>query len=605
MSASAAHALPEAGTPVEAQDSAPLLIAWFMALAIMAASIVPLGILAIRDGVLVDNDDAMRLVQIREWMDGKGWFDLNETRVDPPHGMVSHWPRLIEVPIAGGILAANLFTDRDLAERIVVAVWPTVLLAALAFGLLALARRLVAPPILIAGAAIIALNPLLEFQLTPGRIDHHGVQMLLTLLLLFATVKALVDRSRFAAIAAGVIGALQLAIGLETLPLVAAAATLFGLAWIIQGDRSKRPVGTFGVSLALAGLLLFPATVAPQHWTLTACDVYSPPWLWLALGGGLGLAGLAFIKAPARLVHRVAWALSAGVAAVAVFVAYWPHCLLGPLADVDPLVKQFWLSEVGEAKPIVSLVRENPGFLFFLVFPLVGWLALAFAAYRERQSKPDYAVVFGFGTVGLALAMIAMRGVPFASIFALYGWLYLVDRILGPVLTRGIAAQPAFLRSALVLVILVAALPFGWNALGDALKGNTTANAAAALSCGDRADMAALAAEPQGLVLAPLRLGPRILLATDHDIVGAPYHRDNDGNRMTFETLLDAPDGAHQRIAERGVRYVALCLGDTDLPNLTAYRADSLIADLANGNAPDWLSPLPSDGPIRAWRVVN
>ena len=72
------------------------------------------------------------------------------------------------MPIAGGIAALNLFVERDLAERITVVVWPCILLAALLFGVLLLARRLFAPPILIAAAVIVALNPLLQFQLAPG-----------------------------------------------------------------------------------------------------------------------------------------------------------------------------------------------------------------------------------------------------------------------------------------------------------------------------------------------------------------------------------------------------------------------------------------------------
>jgi hypothetical protein len=117
--------------------------------------------------------------------------------------------------------------------------------------------------------------------------------------------------------------------------------------------------------------------------------------------------------------------------------------------------------------------------------------------------------------------------------------------------------------------------------------------------------MAALAAEPRGLILAPLRLGPRMLVATDHDVVAAPYHRSNSGNRFALETLTAAPDAAHARIKERGVNYLAVCLGDTDLPRLLAYQENSLLKLLVEGPAPPWLLPLPTHGPIHAWRVVD
>ena len=240
MSASAAQALGETGRAGRLKALSPVLAAWLMALFVMALSFVPMTAWTIRNGVLFDNDDAMRLVQVREFMDGKGWYDLNETRVDPPHGMVSHWPRLIELPIAGGIAIAERFADRDLAERIVVGVWPSVMLAAFVLGLLLVASRLFAPPTLFAAAAIVAFSPLLQFQLAPGRIDHHGVQMLLALALAAATIGAIVGGRRSAAVAAGVVGALIVAIGLETLPIVAGAAVLFGAAWIFQGESLAR-----------------------------------------------------------------------------------------------------------------------------------------------------------------------------------------------------------------------------------------------------------------------------------------------------------------------------------------------------------------------------
>jgi hypothetical protein len=35
---------------------------------------------------LSDMDDAMRLVQVREFLAGQGWFDLHEMRLGPPDG---------------------------------------------------------------------------------------------------------------------------------------------------------------------------------------------------------------------------------------------------------------------------------------------------------------------------------------------------------------------------------------------------------------------------------------------------------------------------------------------------------------------------------------
>src|SRR5258708_10075690 len=73
---------------------------------------------------LSDMDDAMRLVQVREFLAGRGWFDLHEMRLGPPDGYDTHWSRLIDAGIAGLLLIFNLFTDTAFAERLVRTIWP-------------------------------------------------------------------------------------------------------------------------------------------------------------------------------------------------------------------------------------------------------------------------------------------------------------------------------------------------------------------------------------------------------------------------------------------------------------------------------------------------
>jgi hypothetical protein len=602
-------ALSESASPQTRAESrpagfAPILVAWLLALAIIATAAVPMAIKTVRDGTLFDNDDAMRLVEMRDWMAGQSWFDMTEHRVDPPTGMLSHWSRLIELPMAAAIRALSATLDRGLAERIVIAVWPLVLLAALVLTILRLAARVFPPPVSLAAAAMVALNPILQFQLLPGRIDHHGTQMLLVLLLGFATIRAIVEKRPGAAVAAGVVSAVSLAIGLEAVPLVALAAGLFGLAFIIEGAPSRRIVAVFGATFALSTLLLFAATVAPSRWGVVESDALSLPWLWMAAGGGGALVLLASAPSPSRL-RRAVFTVGAGAIVSAAFIAVWPHVLAGPLADIDPLVRELWLEGVGEAKPLPLLVSQNPeNFLYFLAFPTVGWLGLLTAALREGRRRPDFLLLFAFTSMGLALALVEMRGASFASLFAIFGWLYPVDRALSWLGGDKNRAGRALVSTCVILLAVVCSLPYPWSAVGHAVKASESP-AISLTSCGVREDMAALASEPQGLVLAPLRLGPRILVATDHDVVSAPYHRNNAGNRFALETLTAAPDAAHARIKERGVRYLALCLGDTDLPRLLAYRKNSLLQTLVDGTPPAWLAPLPASGPIRAWRVLD
>ena len=53
-----------------------------------------------------DPDDELRLQQVRDLIAGQGWFDLHQYRVDASDGgVLRHWSRLVDAPIAGLVLA--------------------------------------------------------------------------------------------------------------------------------------------------------------------------------------------------------------------------------------------------------------------------------------------------------------------------------------------------------------------------------------------------------------------------------------------------------------------------------------------------------------------
>ena len=130
----------------------------------------------------------MRLVQVRDLLAGQGWFDLVQHRVNPPDGTPMHWSRLVDAPIAAMIVGLRPLLGPEAAERWAVLLWPLVpaLLLLPSAGLIG--NRLAGAPgavltILAAGLAV----PLVR-HFVPGRIDHHNVQMALSMALVAALV---------------------------------------------------------------------------------------------------------------------------------------------------------------------------------------------------------------------------------------------------------------------------------------------------------------------------------------------------------------------------------------------------------------------------------
>ena len=162
---------------------------------------------------LLDTDDAMRLAQLRGWLGGQGWFDLHQARMQPPEGYDTHWSRLIDAGLAGLLFLFGQFTDGASAERLMRAWWPLLWLLPTIAGMAAIAWR-VAGREAATVALLLALVGVPAYQqFTPGRIDHHNVQIALTMLTVAATVWS--DRWRWGPTAAGLLSGAAMAIGFE------------------------------------------------------------------------------------------------------------------------------------------------------------------------------------------------------------------------------------------------------------------------------------------------------------------------------------------------------------------------------------------------------
>src|SRR5690606_9104956 len=116
-----------------------------------------------------DNDSLMRLVQIRDWLDGQGWFDLQQYRMGPGGGFLMHWSRLVDLPVGLLMLAGG--------ESFALLAWPTLLFAVAVLLIIRTSRRLAGEaatlPALVIGA--VSLHSIGLF--VPGMLDHHNLQL--------------------------------------------------------------------------------------------------------------------------------------------------------------------------------------------------------------------------------------------------------------------------------------------------------------------------------------------------------------------------------------------------------------------------------------------
>jgi hypothetical protein len=570
-----------------------LLAAWLLAVLQLVLQHWPETALALND-----TDDAMRLVQLRAFLGGQGWFDLHEARVQPPAGYDPHWSRLIDAGLAGLYLVLRPFADPAQAERLMRVIWPMLWLLPAIVGVAAIAWRIAGreAALLVLLSVAIGLPAFQQFK--PGRIDHHNVQIALAVLTVAATVWS--DRARWCAVAAGMLTGLGLAVGFEAMPFLVLCGAVIAVRYLTTNVAADA-LRNYGIAAALSTAAGFAVTVAPSHWTQGACDSIAVNSAAAVAIGGLGLALVTLRRDAGRLERCALVAVVAAIAAIAFAIAE-PRCLLGPYAMVDPAVKPIWLVHVREMQPLWAVFADNPAIgLGIAVFPAAAVVAIVMLA------RGDLRCDFGFLTASVALLLaVAMM---FAAI---KGYTYAMWLAMPLVAAMALRLCSLFrltspvLRFATALLLTPMVLSAGAISLAHAAGLDRPNNRyPERKACFKTASYAALARLPAGLVVADIDYGPFLLALTPHSVLAAPYHRLSAGIVEAHRIFASPPDEARRIATRAGTRYIVLCSNRVPSDLSEAQRSTSLWGRLQAGALPDWLiaEPVAAGEPFRIYRV--
>lgn len=565
---------------------------WLLAVGLLIAFCWP----AIVTGALPDSDDALRLAQVRDWIGGQGWYDLRQYRLDPPRGADIHWTRLVDLPLAALLLALTPLAGPVLATTITTTAVPLLTLLAALLLASAIGRRLTpGDGWLLTPVLLLMAGPALA-MMTPGRIDHHGWQILA----LLAGVLGLVDERRTrGGLLAGAAIAASLAIGLEMLPYLAVLGACAALAWIADGREAPRlrALAASAAAGTLAVLLLFVPPAA--RWS-AACDALSGIYLWPLLAGAAVMLAASFCR-PATVGGRAGLAVLAALAMAAVLAAQGRQCLIDPYGAVDGRARILWLATVSEARPLFSQPIEIA--LACLALPAIGLAGALWRVVRtEGDARRGWMIVSALGAAAILLCLVSTRAGIAAQALAAPG---------AAALMSAGRARLARSEAMLVRVFGVVALFLCVSALGPRLaidaafaRPAVTEADKPAPSCTTRTAVRALDALPPATLLTHIDQSAALVAHGRHRAIAGPYHRN--GRAIADLMTAWAGDDATARavIARHGVTLVALC-GDPAEAQLYAKRnSRGLSARLMAGDAPGWLTRVPVDGtPWRIWRV--
>lgn len=549
---------------------------------------------AVLDWRLNDNDDAMRVLSVRDWLAGQAWFDPRQHRLNPPDSGDMHWSRIADLPLAAFMAPLSALFGQSPGEQMAAFAAPLALLLVFAAIGVRAATMLGGPGAFVPAIIFIIAAPATTAYFTPGRVDHHGLQMIF---LVGAYAGLLTDGRKGAALAAVCI-ALSLAVGLETAPLLLGLIGWVSVRWWWRGDAAREATMAFGLTLALATPVLFALTVPSERWSAPVSDAIGRGHVAACVAGGLLLA-LAVRLCPGRgLWTRFGALACVGVLCLPIVLGFG-ELRVHPYDQVDPLLVKLWLNNVSETAPYI---RSRPGTtLTFAVFPVLAALAALAGAVLSQGPRRDHWL--------LALLMVVVAG-------ALT--LFWQGRVAGQ--ATAIASIAAAAAAALVwsrfgptaaIGLALVANPVVPGAIGGAVhkliepKQQRYATGGGSGCYGLKA-FATLAAQPKGLVIAPVDMGARVLLGTHHSVMAAPYHRNNRGNLLAYRSFLLEPEAARTHLLAMGASYVAICDKSAENGILSREAPKGLMSGLKDGKAPAWLVPVPSPkgSDVKVWRVT-
>ena len=571
--------------------------------------------------VFRDPDDVMRLVEVRDFMSGQGWFDLHQYRLDPPADVPMHWSRFVDLPIALLIAFFRLFMSPETALRAAMFVWPAIPLLPVLWASRTIAVRLGGDWAAFPALYLLVTAGFVMAQFVPGRVDHHNVQILVTFLMLVAFV------TREGATRGWLVGGLcaaAMAIGMEMLPFQIIAACAFALRWVVLDDDAGE-ARAFGSALAVGMVIAAGATLPPSEWTRAACDALSINYVGLAIVGGVGLAG-ADLLAPRTSIARGGLLVVIAVAAIAAFAVPEPACLKGPFGQLLPEVHRVWLDEVKEvwAWPRVFADGHLTAILAVLG-PILGLAAAGFLARREElRREPGFWVLAASLVAAFAIGLMQQRTLTYANALAAplvaaaiglvardaerAGRSVVVSVLGGAILTNSMVLQLAIAQVAPETWRLEEAASQAAEGLSSSFVPSSAATgerggAPSALEVGaspclDMANYADLASLPRGLVAADTDIGPSILFATHHSVIAAPYHRMQRGIIDSARILHHSLAEAMSIMAAREVTYLAICMAaKPGAPD------GGIEAQIRAGRIPAGLEEIPGKGVVRVFRV--
>ncbi|MCF6221806.1 MAG: hypothetical protein L3J65_11905 [Robiginitomaculum sp.] len=565
-------------------------------------------------GELANNDDYMRMVEIRDWLGGQNWFDMHQYRLNPVDPLYSHWSRLSDVLIGGPIKILTPLLGQAKAELVTVIAYPSIMLIIYLYLVTALSGKLFksrATPVVSAAILILSFGVFTQFGM--GRIDHHSLQIVMALATCWFIITSLNKPKNM--IYAGILCGVGLYVGIESAPYVAAACIAVVLVWVFAENMAAQKLRYFSLAMAATTVICLLISAPPTRWFTPSCDALSVVYTQLTLAVALIMWGLSLasnrIKTP---IGRFVLAGVFGSLALLVTVVLYPHCMEGPYANLDPRLVEIWLSNVAEAGNFIQFLADGiasgVAAIFLPVLAIAGYFWVA--KTEDKSLALIERTMFIFVVLTLIAGLLQTRLMFVSNALAIPLAASVVLRLLSWAGKFKPRAKMVLIRSAIIIALSPVTLPIlismvapSDDANEAAANNNTQKSGLEAPECFSQTVLGKLTALPAGTALTQIDLGAPILKFTDLSVTSAPYHRNTSGILAALDMFIEDEATAKRAVAKMRADYVIACRDSNETKMMLGYGPDGMLAKLIAGEVPSWLEKvkLDTEGVLLVYRV--
>ncbi len=529
---------------------------------------------------LTDPDDVGRVLQVRAWLGGQGFYDLFNHRSNPPFGADMHWSRLSDIPLAATELILRPFLGIEMAEKYGVLITPIWLCLVFAFVTGMVAKRFnpsIYTPYL--AIAFVYFSQTVQANFFPGRVDHHGLQLICLLLAIYGAT----NNSKKGGIISSIGIAAGLTIGFEAIVFEIIICAFFAIIWAFEGEKRKDQLNGFAIGLGISIIIGLLINVAPLKIMDGANDRLSIAQVAPILMGCFGLWICATFQSSKSFIFKITALVIIGVLVILVALQF-PILFKKLYWQIDEKYYRLWMLDCPDTSPLLTFPLYIQ--ILYGMFCLTGSIAAIIKTITLAKSKNENFTNWLLLTILIVIATL----MTFLFQARLMGQASaLVILAIAPIIVgvfEGFGMIPA-------LLTLLCLTPFTSNNISDFAKKfyhpkNAKISYDSNFNCNSISDFAHIAKMPKGLVAGNLNIGSETLINTPHNVLSTGFHRDL-GRNLAYPIFLSDAKNAEAKIRTLGVNYVAYCQKSPEIGRIIDDAPNGLMSDIIKGQTPSYL----------------